>query len=89
MHTGTAGQDGPLRVVGVDVARTRAVSKFRDRVIDLHGPLELDVRHRTILVGVATGAIRPEGGEFPRDDLGVRGVAACAVEPWPMIHVSG
>ena len=76
-----------MRVVGIDVAGARAVPKFSDRVVDLHGPLELDVRHRTILVGVATGAIGPEGGEFPWDGLSIRGVAARAVEPWPMIHV--
>jgi len=89
MHAGAACQDGPLRVVGVDVARTRAISKFRDCVVDLHGPLELDVRHRAILVGMATGAIRAVGGELPGDDLGVRRVTAGAVERCPVIHEGG
>jgi len=80
-------QDGFLRVVAVDVAGTRAVTKFRGRVVDLNGPLELRMRHRTILIDVATGAIRAERGEFPGDDLGIRRMAAGAVGPWPVIHV--
>ena len=86
MHSGPACQDGPLRIVGVDVARACAVSEFCDRVVDLHGPLELGMRHWTILVGVTGGAIGPEGRELPGNDLGVRRVAAGAVDRGPMIH---
>src|SRR5580692_11626325 len=83
VHAGAPRQDGSLRVVGVDVAGTRAVAQFHDRVVDLHRPIEFRMRHRTILVGVAAGAVRPESGEFPGDDLGVRYVAAGAADCGP------
>jgi len=89
MHTDATCQDRPLRVVGVDVARARAVSKFGDRVVDLHGVFELRMRHRTILVGMATGAIRAIGRELPGHDLGVRRVAAGAAHRGPVIHKGG
>jgi len=79
--------DGSLRVVGIGVAGARAVTQFRDRVVDLHGPLELDVRHRAIFVDVASGAVGPERWEFPRGGLAVRGMAAVATGPEAMIHV--
>jgi len=71
MHAGAARQDGPLRVVGIDVARPGAISELCDRVVELHGPLELRMRHRAILSGVATGTVRAIGREFPRHDLSV------------------
>jgi hypothetical protein len=86
MHSGPACQDGPLGIVSVDVARARAVSQLCDRVVDLHGPLELGMRHRTIPIGMAAGAIGPEGRELPGNNLGVRRVAARAVDRGPMIH---
>jgi hypothetical protein len=87
MHAGAARQNGFLRVIGEDVAGARAISKLSNCVIGLHGPFELRMRHWTVLIGVAAGAIRPEGGEFPWDGLGIRGVAASAIERPPVIYV--
>lgn len=86
MHAGAPRQDRSLRVVGVDVAGASAVPQFHDRVVNLHGPPELQMRHRTILIGMAAGAIRPESGEFPGDGLGIRCVAAGAAHRRPVIH---
>ena len=79
--------DGSLRVVGVSVAGARAVAQLRNRVVDLHGPLEFDVRHRAIFVDVASGAVGPERWEFPGGGLAVRHMAAAATDPDAVIHV--
>jgi len=87
MHAGAAGRDGSLRVVSEDVARARTISQLRNRVGELHRPLELRMRHRTILIGVAARAIRPEGRELPGHHCGIGRVAAGAAEPRPVIHI--
>ena len=79
--------DGSLRVVGVGVAGARAVAQLRNRVVDLHGPLELDVRHWAVFVDVASGAVGPERGEFPGGGLAVRDMAAVATNSGAVIHV--
>jgi len=87
MHTRASRQDGSLRVVSVDVAGTCAVAKFHHRVVDLHGPLELEMGHRMVLVGMATRAIGFKGREFRGNRLGVRHMTACAIDSRSMIHV--
>lgn len=75
-----------MRTVSVDVASARTVAQVHDRVVDVHGPRELQMRHRTVFVGMAAGAIRPIGREFPGYDLRVRKVAAVTAERRPVIH---
>ena len=69
------------------MAGAGAIPQFRDLVVDFRGPLELGMRHRTILIDVATGTIRAEGGKFPADGLGIRHMTAGAAQSRPVIHI--
>src|SRR5262249_11249743 len=56
-------------------------------VVDLHGPHELDVRHRAIFVDMTSGAVGPEPWEFPGGGLAARDMAAVATKSGAVIHV--